>query len=198
MIKIAIAGNIASGKSEVQKIIEQYGYDVLDTDKVSHEILKNNSKDIKFLFPDKDITTDNGEISREKLGKIVFQNSDFKQKLENYMHPIIKKNIEEFFTKNSDKEFSFVGIPLIFEAEMNNLFDKIIFVYCDDEIREKRLIKRNNYSIEYAKQRMASQMPQGEKVKLSDIIICNNGSLEELKSSVTGILSELREGNKSA
>ncbi|MEE3349581.1 MAG: dephospho-CoA kinase [Candidatus Gastranaerophilaceae bacterium] len=191
MIKIAITGNIASGKSEVQKIIEQYGYDVLDTDKVSHEILKNNSKDIKSLFTDKDITTDNGEISREKLGKIVFQNIEDKQKLENYMHPIIKKNIEEFFTKNSDKEFSFVGIPLIFEAGMSNLFDKIIFVYCDDEIREKRLIKRNNYSPEYAKQRMASQMPQEKKVKLSDIIIKNNGDLEELKSSVIGILSKL-------
>lgn len=191
MIKIAIAGNIASGKSEVQKIIEQYGYDVLDTDKVSHEILKNNSKDIKSLFTDKDITTDNDEISREKLGKIVFQNIEYKQKLENYMHPIIKKNIEEFFTKNSDKEFSFVGIPLIFEAGMSNLFDKIIFVYCDDEIREKRLIKRNNYSPEYAKQRMASQMPQEKKVKLSDIIIKNNGDLEELKNSVIGILSEL-------
>ncbi len=198
MIRIAIAGNIASGKSEVQKIIEQYGYDVLDTDTVSHKILENNAQNIKELFPEDDITADNGKISREKLGKIVFQNSDFKQKLENYMHPIIKKNIEEFFIKNSDKELSFVGIPLIFEAGMSNLFDKIIFVYCDDEIREKRLIKRNNYSIEYANQRMTSQMPQGEKVKLSDIIIYNNGSLDELKSSVIGILSELREGNKSA
>ena len=71
---------------------------------------------------------------------------------------------------------------------MENLFDKIIFVYADDEIRLKRLLKRNNYTIEHAKQRMASQLPQDEKIKKSDFVINNNGTEAELEQNVLDVL----------
>ena len=85
----------------------------------------------------------------------------------------------------------FVGIPLVYEANMQDLFDKILFIYTDDDIRKERLIQRNNYTEEYAKIRISSQQPQEEKVKLADYVIYNNKTVRDLKESVINLLSKL-------
>ena len=71
------------------------------------------------------------------------------------------------------------------------MFDKIIFVYTDDEIRLERLLKRNNYTIEHAKSRINSQMPQEDKVKLSDYVINNNGDFNNLTIAVDQLLCNI-------
>ena len=186
MIKYAICGNIASGKSTVENILKKHGYSVLDTDLVCHDILNKNNE-IKEEFKNYDIF-ENGCISREKLGKIVFSDNNLKKKLENIMHPIVKQEIENFFNINSDKTQLFVSIPLLFEANMQDLFDKIIFIYANDEIRLKRLIDRNNYSLEYAKIRMNSQMTQEEKIKHCDFVIYNNSSVIDLENQILKLI----------
>lgn len=186
MIKYAIAGNIASGKSAVEKILKDNGCAVIDTDKISHKLLENNQEVLK-AFQNYDIT-ENGKISRSKLGKIVFSNQEMKQKLENILHPQIKEKIVEFFRQNSDKDKVFVSIPLVFEANMGYLFNKIIFIYTDDNIRLERLMKRNGYSKDYALKRMQCQQSQDDKIKKSDIIIYNNSTLDELKNNVMRLI----------
>ena len=74
---------------------------------------------------------------------------------------------------------------------MQDLFDKIILVYCDDEVRLERLIKRNNYTLEYAKTRLNAQISQDKKKTLCDFILNNNGSIEELKTQIHKLLNEL-------
>ncbi len=184
MIKIALTGNIASGKSSVETILKQFGYSFLNTDDTAHKILESNQEVIQKAFKDFDILDENGIISREKLGKLVFTNKDMLQKLEGIVHPLVKEKILEFFEEKKEEELVFVGIPQLFECNMQDLFDKKVLVYCKDSIRIQRLIKRNAYSEEYAKIRINSQIPQEEKIKLCDIIIDNSGSLEELKSIV--------------
>lgn len=86
----------------------------------------------------------------------------------------------------------FVGIPLLFEANMTDLFDKIIFVYTNDEIRLKRLLLRNGYTLDYAKARINSQMRQEEKAQKSDYVINNNGSIEELNHQLIKLFEQIR------
>ena len=191
MIKVAIAGNIASGKSEVQNILETLNYKVLDTDKTAHDLLKLYSDKIKYLFKDYNISDESGSISREKLGKLIFSNESLKQRLEEFLHPLIKEEICKFFTDNINEKMIFIGIPLVYEANMQDLFDKILFIYTDDDIRKERLIQRNNYTEEYAKIRISSQQPQEEKVKLADYVIYNNKTVRDLKESVINLLSKL-------
>lgn len=191
MIKFALCGNIASGKSTVQKLLENQGYRVLDTDKVAHELLTVSNSELFLEFKKFDVF-ENGEFSREKLGKLVFTNKEIKQKLENILHPQIREKIKEFFEQNQNEKYLFVGIPLLFEANMTDLFDKIIFIYADDDIRLKRLLLRNGYSVEYAKARLNSQMRQEEKAQKSDYVINNNGSIEELNVNIIKLFEQIR------
>lgn len=188
MIRIALVGNIASGKSTVEQVLTLNGFLVLDTDRVAHILLDNNQEVIN-AFKDFDIL-ENGKISREKLGRVVFSSKENKKKLENILHPQIRQEILKFFAENSDKKAVFVAIPLLFEAKMEDLFDKIVFVYTDDKIRLNRLIARNNYTLEYAKVRINSQLSQDEKVKKSDIVIFNNSTKEDLEKEVKAKLIE--------
>ena len=73
---------------------------------------------------------------------------------------------------------------------MEDLFDKKLFIYADDNIRLERLMKRNNYSLEYAKIRIASQIPQEEKIKRCDRIIYNNSTVKDLEKQISKLLAE--------
>lgn len=191
MIRVALVGNIASGKSTVDIFLQELGYLVLDTDKVSHCLLENNPEVIK-AFSSYDILDENHNISREKLGKVVFSDKNLKAMLEKILHPQIRLKILEFFENNKSEKVVFVAIPLLFEANMQDLFDKILFVYTNDEIRLKRLISRNNYSEEYAKIRLKSQLSQDEKIKKADYVIYNNSTKEELRKEVVKVLEQIR------
>lgn len=186
MIRYAITGNIASGKSRVERIIQEYGYKVLDSDKIGHSLL--NSAPVIELFEPYDVF-DDGKISRAKLAKLVFDDNKLLKNLENIIHPMIKENIIEFFEKNNNEQRTFVSIPLLFETNMTDIFDKIILVYTNDELRLKRLISRNNYTLEYAKKRIECQQSQDEKISKSDIIIYNNGTEKELRQEVVSKLA---------
>lgn len=189
MLKIALTGNIASGKTSVCSLLEAEA-PVLDADLVCHKLLET-SESIKEAFANYDVF-DNGEISREKLGKLIFSNENLKQMLENLLYPDLIKEIQAFFEENSENKFCVVAIPQLFEAGMENLFDIIILVYCRNDIRLERLIKRNNYSVEYAKIRMAAQISQDEKIKKSGYVIYNNSTFEHLETEVRRLVEQIR------
>lgn len=179
MIKVAITGNIASGKSEVEKIIKNMGYVVYDADKIAHDNLGFVKHQLTAAFG-KEILI-NGEISRAKLGNIVFNDNRKLKKLDSIIHPEVIKDINALFKVHEKEKYIFVSVPLLFEAKMDSMFDKIIFVYADDKIRLERLMKRNNLNKTAALQRLNAQQSQEEKIVKSDYVIKNEGSLEDLE-----------------
>lgn len=177
MIKYAIVGNIASGKSEMEKYIEKKGFVVFNTDFMTHDILTDRPEVAK-AFTDYDVF-EYGKLSKDKLAKLVFAEPDLKKKLEEIVHPLILSEIEQIFKVYSDEKAVFISVPLLFEVGWEKYFDKIIFIKSDDKTRLNRLMKRNGYNREYAKQRIDAQMSQNNKCEKSDYVIENNGTKDE-------------------
>ena len=186
MLKIAITGNIASGKSQVEKFIRELGYTVYDADKIAHGVL-----DSITYFYGYDVFTD-GKIDRKKLGNIVFSDTNLRNKLEKMTHPLIKLKILELFEQNTDKNYVFVSVPLLYEAEFDNIFDLVLIITVNESTQLSRLMARNNLTVQEALLRMHTQMPQKEKIKKADYIINNNSSLDNLKNSVYKFIGELK------
>ena len=184
MIKIAITGNIASGKSQVEKIIGER-FTVYDSDKLAHDVLDELTD-----FYGLDVFTE-GKIDRKKLGKLVFENSDLKKKLEEIVHPKIKEKILELFEKHKEEQFIFVSVPLLYEAGFENMFDKVILVCVDKNIQLERLMRRNDLSEGEALARINSQILQEEKIDKADYIIYNNSDLGSLKIQTDNVIREL-------
>ncbi len=182
VIKVAITGNIASGKSQVEKIIEDYGYNVYDSDKIAHEVL-NTITD----FYGYDVFTD-GRIDRKKLGNLVFSNPNLRIKLEKITHPKIKSKIIRLINENKNNKYVFISVPLLYEAGFEDIFDKVLFISVDKNTQLKRLIARNNFTKEEAEKRINSQLAQEEKIKNADYIIENNKSIDDLKIEVRKFL----------
>lgn len=189
MLKVAITGNIASGKTHVQYLIESYGYKVLDTDITAHKILDDN-EEVLEAFKNYDIL-ENGKISREKLGKIVFADKKLLERLNSIMHPLVRLKIKEFFNENINEKMVFVTIPLLFETGMEDMFDKIVLVSAHEDVRLERLMKRNGYSREYAMQRIKAQMAESEKIKRVDEVVRNDDIFEYLMDEVSILVQRL-------
>lgn len=194
MIKVGITGNIASGKSKVEEYIKEKSFNVIDADEISHKLLNDAvvKNQIITEFFGYDILED-GNVSRQKIGKVVFQNELLRKKLENIIHPRVKIEIGRFFRAQEERgeKIAFASVPLLFESKFEDIFDNIILVYADDLIRLERLIKRNNLTVEQAKSRLAIQMNQDEKIKLSDYLIYNNKSINELHKKIDEIFNLL-------
>ena len=194
MQKIALTGNIASGKSLVQKYMEKSGLAVIDADDICHELLEkdeNTISEIKKAFTGHDITDNNGELSRKKISNLVFSNPKLKKTLEEIIHPKVREEIEGYIENQKGKRLVVVAIPLLFESGFDAYFDKIIFISAGEDIRLARLMKSNALSREAALRILSSQRSEEEKIPHCDFVIYNNNSQEELYSQVDAVLSEI-------
>ena len=191
---IGITGSIACGKSTVSNYLKSKGYIVIDADKIGHEALDDDYVKEKLILAFGNEILEDNKINRQKLGELVFGSSSNLNVLNSIVHPEIRKKILEKIDKNNDQEFIFIDVALLFEAKFDDLVDKIIVVYVDENTQLTRLMKRNSISEKEALSRIVSQMSPIEKAKLGDYTVNNNLDVINTYEQVDKVLSELKKG----
>lgn len=192
MLQIAITGGIACGKSLFGSLLAKEGFPVLEADEVARTAMTPSGTAFRSVVASLggDILDSGGYIDRGMLATMAFKDPVILEKLNNAVHPHVKRRINEWLNKKSkiaDLRAAFVIVPLLFEAEMGSGWDAIICVACSENTQRKRLGKRDN-SIEYADKRIAAQMPVKEKARRADFVIINNGNKVTLKTQTKLIL----------
>ncbi|ASS92129.1 dephospho-CoA kinase [Aeribacillus composti] len=189
---IGLTGGIASGKSTVSEMLKKRGIPVIDADLIAREVVEVGKKaytEIVNAFG-KEILNEDLTINRARLGSIVFQNEDKREKLNSIVHPEVrlemKRRQEQLISEGAKAVV--LDIPLLFESNLKHLVDKVIVVYTEEKNQLERLMKRNNFSKEEALSRINAQMPLKEKVKFADAVINNDGTLEETEQQLENIL----------
>ena len=195
-MNIGITGSIACGKSTVSDYLIAKGYTIIDADKLGHVAL--NSDDVKRKLAEKfgDEILENNEISREKLGKLVFGNDDNLKILNSIIHPKIKELILKLQEEHKDEDLVFLDIALLYEANFVDLVEKVAVVYVDEDVQLERLMTRNSLSKGEALKRIESQMSPQEKASLGDFVINNSYRKEDTFQQIDEILEKLKRGDK--
>ena len=191
---VGLTGGIASGKSTVSNLFRKYGIEIVDADKVAKEVSekKESIEKISNIFG-KDILDSDGKIVREKLREKAFKNRELLQELNKIIHPQVMEYFKRKKEENSKDEILIFDIPLLYEAKMEYLCDKIIVVGVDVQKQIRRVVARDGSSEELAKKIIFNQMPLDEKIKKADKVIMNDGTLDELEAKVMKIYRELKE-----
>ena len=189
---IGITGIFGSGKTTVSSILKNKGFPVISSDEIVHQLLKR--KDIKDSVTKefgKDILDENGEISRKRLGEIVFSDSNKMKRLEEIIHPEVFKEINRIILdyKKKKSKIIFVEIPLLFETKAESFFDKVIVVYAHPSVIKKRL--QSKFSDEEIERRWRYQIPQEVKKEKADFVIDNSYSFQKTEKQVEKILEIL-------
>lgn len=189
---IALTGGIATGKSTISSLLALSGFSIIDLDKITHRLLDLHVNDIGQMFGGEYIKE--GRVDRQKLGNLVFSQKEQKEKLENFLHPLIRQETrKEAKEKDALKVPFFIDIPLFFEKKEFYPLQKSVVVYAPKEIQLQRLIERSNLSKEEALKRIKSQMDIEKKRDLASFVVDNSKDLKHLQNEVDRLALWIKE-----
>lgn len=191
-MKIAITGNIGSGKSVFSSFAEKRGFSVLKADDISKQILSNDTevrKEIIKAFGEQSFKNNKSDV--KYLAEKVFSDPAKLNKIESILHPRVIKSINDTIDLIEDeKKIVFVEAALIYEANMEKLFDYVVLITSNRELRLKRKLK-NGISEEDFVKRESNQIAEEEKRKRADFAFVNDGSVDDLKMKFNLLLLTL-------
>lgn len=188
MFVVGLTGGIGSGKSAATSIFEELGIDVVDADLASREAVMPGSialTKIHKRFGD-DILLEDKTLNRGKLREIIFDNSEEKIWIEQLLHPVIK-DIIQFKLKSSTSEYVILVSPLLFETDQYNFCDLTVLIDTSESSQIRRTSKRDEVTEDSVKKIIQTQMSRENKLKLANIVINNDNTLEDLKKNVEKI-----------
>lgn len=187
LVRLALTGGIASGKSTVAEMLMKLGAGHIDFDLLARQAVEPGTlgfEDTVALFG-RDFVTSAGTLDRPKIGRAVFSDPDLKKKLEDIIHPRTWELMGAELEGMSDLATVAVSVPLLFEAGLESFFSPIVLVFTDVETQIERLLARNpTLDREGAENILASQWPAPPKVMGSSYVINNSGPLEETARQV--------------
>jgi dephospho-CoA kinase len=196
MIKVALTGGVASGKSTVASLLREAGLVVLDSDMVARQAVapgKPAWEALKQHFGPEFFGPD-GYLDRPALARHVFTRPEARRKLDQLIHPWIAVELQELLAElqSRGEQLVVVEIPLLFELGLEHLYDRIIVVWADEASQQQRLVWRDSRGSEEVAGILAAQGVWRQKLSQSNFVVDNSGSLAATRKQVKKILAELR------
>ncbi len=183
---IGLTGNIGTGKSTVLEILHQFGARTIDADKIAHQAIQPGGRayDAVVSTFGGEILDEEGIIDRTKLGRIVFDDPDRLQVLERIVHPVVFEQMSSELAEATEAVIVIEAIKLLEAGMAITLCDQVWVVTTDEEQQVQRLMESRNMSRDAAEARMMSQSPQAFKISQADVVLDNNGNLDDLTAQV--------------
>lgn len=191
---LGLTGSIGMGKSVASSMFKKLGVPVFDSDAEVHKIYNEDETliaKIRELFPE---AVEDGKISRPKLGKIVFGNSEMLEKLEKLIHPLIRFRQKRFIksSKFRGKKLVVLDIPLLFENDAQSICDGVALVTAPPDIQRERVLSRPDMAEEKFKNILKSQISDDEKRKRADFIIPSHYGFESSFNEICTLVRMLK------
>jgi dephospho-CoA kinase len=189
---VGLTGGIASGKSEALSALERLGAVTLSSDAVVAELLTTGEVRDMLVERFGDEVAPDGEVDRNAVADVVFGDPEQREWLEGVLWPRVGQRIfswrEELDEADPPPRAAVVEVPLLFEAGMEAAFDKTIAIVADEAVREERAGTRGHRGVE---SRTSRQLSQDEKARRADIVVRNDGTLEELEQELSRALATM-------
>jgi dephospho-CoA kinase len=188
MIRIALVGDIGSGKTFISRL---FGFPVFNADQTVSEIYKKDKKIFNKLKKNLPSFFSSFPIKKKELIKAIIKNEKNIKIISSIIHPVVRKNLNLFLKKNKRKKIVILDIPLFFEKKLNLKKDKVVFIFSRSKDIKKRLVLRQNFNNTVHKQLKKLQLSLNYKKKRSNYIIKNNFNLISARKSVKNILNKI-------
>jgi dephospho-CoA kinase len=216
LLRVALTGGIASGKSYVLARIASHGVPTIDADALVHEALAAGSPAVPRVAArfGRVVLAHDGSVDRKALGRVVFADAQARADLESILHPDVFRRIDRWFASltpgagESDAAgsppapapqparpaaFAVADIPLLFETRHEGLFDRVIVASCSPVRQMERMMERDGLTREEARARLRAQWPIEDKARRAHYVIETSGAFEETDRQVDHVLAELTE-----
>ena len=191
---IGVTGNIGSGKSTVLRMLHELGARTIDADDLAHEAMIQGTPAWQAIVATfgRGILDDNGEVDRQKLGSIVFEDSEALRRLEGIVHPAVDDRFHEIVSSSSEHVIAVEAIKLI-ESGIHRELDSLWLVTCPVEERIRRLVGDRGEDPDDIRERMEAQMSEEQQAVWADVVIDNGGSLEDTWQQVKAEWDKIQE-----
>jgi dephospho-CoA kinase len=189
---IGLTGGIGSGKSTVAALFQEQGITVIDSDAISHQLTQADGAAITLIATTfgEEYLTASGAMDRTKMRQLVFSDSAAKVRLEAILHPLIHAQMAAQIQGAVSSAYVLLVVPLLFEARnYRELVQRALVVDCSEEIQIARAMQRSALSDQEVRAIMAQQISRGDRLRLADDVIHNDGSLHELRQQVSQLHS---------
>ncbi|MDH3357327.1 MAG: dephospho-CoA kinase [Desulfobacteraceae bacterium] len=200
ILKIAVTGGAGSGKTSVCNRLKKLGVKVISADEMARDAVAPGSKALAKIirfFGEKVVLSD-GTLNRKILRRMITDDDDARLNLERFLHheitELIQKNV--VCAEKEGCQIVVIEVPLLFELDMKERFDRVVVVSADKELRVKRLMERDQTSRDAAENLINVQMPDEEKVDRADYVLWNESSMEKLVESVDVLFKNLTKVTK--
>ncbi|GIV00757.1 MAG: dephospho-CoA kinase [Actinomycetota bacterium] len=195
MLLVGLTGGIGSGKTTVARMLERRGAVVFDADVLARKAVEPGTPGFNAVVErfGASVLAPGGDLDREALASIVFADPAARRDLEAIVHPEVRRMFAEACEAYRDTDAVVVfSAPLLVETGMHSAFDVLIVVAATERTQIERLMRGRGMSEEQIRARIAAQAPLEEKAAVADILIDNEGTLEELEAQVDRVWTELR------